>query len=58
MEYQKFQCRKLQEVASASFSITLPKEYATYLGLKKGDYIKCVMEGRRILIEPLQESNS
>jgi bifunctional DNA-binding transcriptional regulator/antitoxin component of YhaV-PrlF toxin-antitoxin module len=44
--------RKVQGlVGEQSFSIVLPKPYATILGIGKGDFVKVHLEGDRIVIE-------
>ena len=34
-----------------SFSVVLPKLYATNIGIGKGDFVKVVQESNRIIIE-------
>jgi antitoxin component of MazEF toxin-antitoxin module len=38
-------------VGEQSFSLILPKQYATNLGIRKGDYVKVRQEERKIIIE-------
>lgn len=56
MNCSQFEYRRLQEVATASFSVVIPKQFATSLGLNKGDYVKCSRDGKRIVIEPVEGS--
>jgi bifunctional DNA-binding transcriptional regulator/antitoxin component of YhaV-PrlF toxin-antitoxin module len=51
MESQ-FEIRKVQGlVGETSFSIILPKVYATKLGIEKGDFLKCHVEDNRLILE-------
>jgi hypothetical protein len=44
--------RKIQSIMrDVSFSIVLPKEYATNLGLKKGEFVKVWFVDSKIIIE-------
>ncbi len=44
--------RKVQGIlGEQSFSVILPKMFATDLGITKGDFVKVCMEGRKIVIE-------
>jgi AbrB family looped-hinge helix DNA binding protein len=44
--------RKIQGImGDVSFSIVLPKEYATNLGLKKGEFVKVWLVDGKIIIE-------
>lgn len=54
MNSSDVQYRRIQAVSSASFSVVLPKQYASGLGLNKGDYVKCFQDGNRIVIEPME----
>ena len=47
MEYRKVQGL----VGEQSFSVVLPKSYAIYLGIGKGDFIKVSQEENKIVIE-------
>jgi AbrB family looped-hinge helix DNA binding protein len=38
-------------IGDVSFSVCLPKQYATGLGLQKGDYVKVTQEDGKIIIE-------
>lgn len=44
--------RKIQGlVGDASFSVVLPKQFATSLGIAKGDFVKVHLDSDRIIIE-------
>jgi hypothetical protein len=48
----EYSYRKVQGIVGEnSFSIILPKHYAINLGIRKGDYVKVVQEGKRLVIE-------
>lgn len=47
-----YEYRKVQGlVGDASFSVVLPKAYATSMGIEKGDFVKVRQEQNRIIIE-------
>ena len=49
---KKLEYRKIQGlVGDQSFSVVLPKSYATDLGIQKGDFVKVKQEGQKITIE-------
>ncbi len=49
---KEIEYRKVQGlVGDQSFSIVLPKSYATGLGIGKGDFVRVSQEGHRIVIE-------
>jgi hypothetical protein len=49
---EEIEYRKTQLVAGASsFSLVLPKAYATRLGIRKGDFLKVRQTGHSIIIE-------
>jgi AbrB family looped-hinge helix DNA binding protein len=44
--------RKVQALqGERSLTVVLPKEFATKLGITKGDYLKVVIENKRIVLE-------
>jgi AbrB family looped-hinge helix DNA binding protein len=52
MKKSNKQYREIQGIlGDQSFSVLLPKSYAEDLGITKGDYVKVMLEGDRILIE-------
>ena len=34
-----------------SFTLVLPEEFAVGLGIGKGDFLKCSVDGRRLVVE-------
>jgi hypothetical protein len=47
-----FEIRKVQGlIGETSFSIVLPKVYATRLGIEKGNFVKVRQEGSSLIIE-------
>ena len=49
---KKLEYRKIQGlVGDQSFSVVLPKSYATDLGIQKGDFVKVIQDGQKIIIE-------
>ena len=49
---EKLEYRKVQGlVGEQSFSVVLPKIYATNLGIKKGDFVKVHQDNKTIIIE-------
>jgi hypothetical protein len=47
-----YEIRKAQGLlGEQSFSVILPKNYATNIGIKKGDFVKVHQEGGKIIIE-------
>jgi antitoxin component of MazEF toxin-antitoxin module len=53
MQYEhNIEYRKVQAlVGEQSFSIVLPKQYATNLGIGKGDFVKVRQEENRLIVE-------
>jgi antitoxin component of MazEF toxin-antitoxin module len=46
------QYRKIQGIwGEQSFSVVLPKYYAQSLRISKGEYVKVILEGDRIVIQ-------
>ena len=41
-----------------SFTIVLPKEFAVGLGIGKGDFLKCSVEDRRLIVEKVETSRT
>jgi antitoxin component of MazEF toxin-antitoxin module len=49
---KNFEYRKVQGlIGETSFSIILPKQYATNIGIGKGDFVKVHQEEDKIIIE-------
>jgi bifunctional DNA-binding transcriptional regulator/antitoxin component of YhaV-PrlF toxin-antitoxin module len=44
--------RKVQAYSGErSFTVVLPKEFATGLGIGRGDFLKCTVDGKKLVIE-------
>jgi bifunctional DNA-binding transcriptional regulator/antitoxin component of YhaV-PrlF toxin-antitoxin module len=39
-----------------SFTLVLPKEFAVRLGIGKGDFLKCRVDGHRLVLEKVDRS--
>jgi len=52
LEKLQNQYRKIQGlVGESSFSVVLPKQFATSIGITKGAFVKVHQEGNQIIIE-------
>ena len=38
-----------------SFTLVLPKEFVVRLGIGKGDFLKCSVDGRRLVVEKVMD---
>jgi hypothetical protein len=48
----KIELRRVQALqGEKSFTIVLPKEFAVGLGIGKGDFLKCIVEGQKLVIQ-------
>ena len=55
MSDQRIEFRRVQALqGERSFTLVFPKEFAVELGIKKGDFLKCLVEGKRLVVEKLQ----
>jgi bifunctional DNA-binding transcriptional regulator/antitoxin component of YhaV-PrlF toxin-antitoxin module len=56
MIYQdNIEIRRVQALqGERSFTIVLPKEFAVGLGIGKGDFLKCSVDGRRLVVEKVE----
>ena len=53
----KLEYRKIQSiVGDQSFSLVLPKAYAIDLGIQKGDFVKVIQEGQKIIVEKANDN--
>jgi hypothetical protein len=44
--------KKLQALTGErSFTLVFPKKYATELGIGKGDFLRCYVDGNRLIVE-------
>ena len=37
-----------------SFTLVFPKEFAVELGVGKGDFLKCQIDGKRLVVEKVE----
>lgn len=52
MTIKSSEIRKIQGLDSeTSFSVVLPKKFATKLGIGKGDFVRLHQDGSRIVVE-------
>ena len=56
MIYQdNIEIRRVQALqGERSFTIVLPKEFAIGLGIGKGDFLKCSVDGQRLVVEKVE----
>ena len=48
----KIEMRKVQALqGERSFTLVFPKEFAMELGVGKGDFLKCKVDGNRLVVE-------
>lgn len=51
----KIEVRRVQSLqGEKSFTIVLPKEFAVQLGIGKGDFLKCLVDNNRLIVEKMQ----
>ena len=47
--------RKVQALqGERSFTLVLPKEFAVGLGIGKGDFLRCSVDGQRLVVEKVE----
>jgi hypothetical protein len=47
--------RKVQALrGERSFTLVFPKEFALELDIGKGDFLKCSLDGKRLIVEKMQ----
>jgi antitoxin component of MazEF toxin-antitoxin module len=52
MDISNKQYRKIQGIlGDQSFSVVLPKRYAQSIGISKGEYVRVMLDGERIVIQ-------
>jgi antitoxin component of MazEF toxin-antitoxin module len=52
---ERIEIRRVQSLqGEKSFTIVLPKEFAVHLGIGKGDFLKCLVENNRMIVEKMQ----
>lgn len=52
--HDKIEVRVQSLQGEKSFTIVLPKEFAVQLGIGKGDFLKCLVDGKRLIVEKMQ----
>jgi antitoxin component of MazEF toxin-antitoxin module len=53
--HDKIEIRRVQSLqGEKSFTIVLPKEFAVQLGIGKGDFLKCIVDSNRLIVEKMQ----
>ena len=55
----KIEIRRVQALqGERSFTLVLPKEFAVELGIGKGDFLKCSVDGHRLVVEKVETSQT
>jgi hypothetical protein len=50
----KIEIRRVQSLqGEKSFTIVLPKEFAVQLGIGKGDFLKCLIDSNKLIVEKM-----
>ena len=50
----KIELRRVQALqGERSFTLVFPKDFAVQLGIGKGDFLKCQVDGNRLIIEKM-----
>jgi bifunctional DNA-binding transcriptional regulator/antitoxin component of YhaV-PrlF toxin-antitoxin module len=53
-EPDKIQIRRIQALTGdRSFTLVFPKQFAVELGIEKGDYLTCHVDGNRLIVQKL-----
>jgi hypothetical protein len=54
---KKIEIRKLQALTGEhSLTLVFPKQFALELGIAKGDFLKCYIDGCRLIVEKIHSS--
>jgi antitoxin component of MazEF toxin-antitoxin module len=49
---ERIEVRRVQALqGERSFVLVFPKDFATELGVRKGDFLKCFVDGNRLIVE-------
>jgi bifunctional DNA-binding transcriptional regulator/antitoxin component of YhaV-PrlF toxin-antitoxin module len=49
---EKIEVRRVQALqGERSFVLVFPKDFATQLGVRKGDFLKCYVNGNQLIVE-------
>ena len=52
---ERIEVRRVQSLqGEKSFTIVLPKEFAVQLGIGKGDFLKCLVDSNRLIVEKMK----
>jgi hypothetical protein len=52
---EKIELRRVQALqGERSFTLVFPKEFAIELGVGKGDFLKCQVDGKRLVVEKVE----
>jgi bifunctional DNA-binding transcriptional regulator/antitoxin component of YhaV-PrlF toxin-antitoxin module len=55
----KIEIRRIQALTGdRSLTLVFPKQFALELGIEKGDFLKCHVDGNRLIIEKLDTENT
>ena len=53
--HEKIEVRRVQSLqGEKSFTIVLPKEFAVQLGIGKGDFLKCLVDNNKLIVEKMK----
>jgi hypothetical protein len=53
--FEKIEVRRVQALqGERSFTLVFPKDFATQLGVAKGDFLKCHLDGKRLIVERME----
>jgi len=51
---EKYEIRKIQALTGErSFTLVLPKQFANRLMITKGTYLKCFIDGQKLVVEKI-----
>jgi hypothetical protein len=52
---ESVEIRRVQALTGErSFSLVFPKQFAVELGIGKGDFLKCQVDGKRLVVEKVE----
>ena len=55
MTNENIELRKVQALqGERSLTLVLPKEFAISLGIGKGDFLKCMVNGNKLIVEKVE----
>jgi bifunctional DNA-binding transcriptional regulator/antitoxin component of YhaV-PrlF toxin-antitoxin module len=50
-----YEIRRIQALTGErSLTLVFPKQFAIELGIQKGDFLKCHLDGRRLIVEKVK----